>query len=102
MVLTQKTYQIVEGIDIFTDTGAPLNSTEYATMVIVHGLGFPGAGFEPLQSQALSSHLRVIALNRRDYPGSTPFSVAELEPLHGGDGSRVQEFHTNLGLHRCF
>ncbi|KAK1235459.1 hypothetical protein PQX77_001311 [Marasmius sp. AFHP31] len=100
MVLTQKTYQIVEGIDIFfTDTGAPPSSTEYTTMVIVHGLGFPGAGFEPLQTQALSSNLRVIALNRRDYPGSTPFSDVELEALHSGNGSRAQEFHANLGLH---
>ncbi|KAK1235463.1 hypothetical protein PQX77_001315 [Marasmius sp. AFHP31] len=103
MVLTHKTYQIAEGVDLFfTDTGAPSNSNDYTTLVIIHGMGFPGAWFKPLQSQSqalVSSNLRILALNRRDYPGSTPFSDSELEALRGEDDGLTQKFHDNLGRH---
>ncbi|KAK1235464.1 hypothetical protein PQX77_001316 [Marasmius sp. AFHP31] len=101
MVLIQKTYQIVNGIKIFfTDTGAPTNSKDYTTLVIIHGFGFPGASFEPLQSQSQTElfNLRVVVLNRRDFSGSTPFSDVELEALRG-DESLAQGFHGDLGLH---
>ncbi|KAJ8092416.1 hypothetical protein PM082_023871 [Marasmius tenuissimus] len=101
MVLIQKTYQIANDIKLFvTDTGAPPNSKDYTTLVIIHGFGFPGACFEPLQAQSQTepSNLRVVALNRRDFAGSTPFSDAELEALRG-DESLAQESHGNLGLH---
>lgn len=38
-------------------------------------------GFVPLFSHAASHNLRIIALNLRDYPGSTPNTQAELKLL---------------------
>ncbi|KAK1235460.1 hypothetical protein PQX77_001312 [Marasmius sp. AFHP31] len=105
MVLTQKSYQIDEDINTsFTDTGAPPNSKDYTTIVIIHGMGFGAACFERLQSQARSSrsNLRIVVLSRRGYPGSTPFSASELEALQvrdDGNEALAQEFHDDLGRH---
>ncbi|KAL0062071.1 hypothetical protein AAF712_011071 [Marasmius tenuissimus] len=105
MVLTQKSYQIVEDINVsFTDTGTPPNSKDYTTIVIIHGMGFGAACFERLQSQARSSqsNLRIVVLSRRGYPGSTPFSASELEALQVRDDGKeapAQEFHDDLGRH---
>ncbi|KAL0563546.1 hypothetical protein V5O48_018520 [Marasmius crinis-equi] len=100
MVLSQKTYQITDDVRLFfTDSGAPPDSTDYTTIVAVHGFGFSGVCFEKLQSQAHAYNLRVVALNRRDYAGSTPFSDDELDALKGGDDTRARGSIERLGLH---
>ncbi|KAH8984292.1 alpha/beta-hydrolase [Lactarius hatsudake] len=69
------------GVFAFLDTGAPSpHQKDYVTLVIVHGrglkAGFPSSAdfFARLLPLAGKLGARVVAINRRDYPGSTPFS----------------------------
>ncbi|KAJ8074517.1 hypothetical protein PM082_015418 [Marasmius tenuissimus] len=100
MVLSQKTYHVLEDIKFFfTDSGAPPNLKDYTTLIAIHGFGVPGATFEAIQSHAHTYNLRIISLNRRDYAGSSPVSDEELAALGGKDESRAREFFDNMGLH---
>ncbi|KAJ8073170.1 hypothetical protein PM082_020039 [Marasmius tenuissimus] len=82
---TPHTYRLVGDIDIFfTDSGPPPNSCNYTTLIVLHGSAFNGFGFERLHDHAHSLNLRTILWNRRDYPGSTPYTDAELEDLAEG------------------
>jgi hypothetical protein len=83
----------------YEDSG-PLNGS-YTTLVMVHGTGFHNgeqgsvvagyfshahtntlAGiFGPMIPFAAANRVRLILVNRRDYPGSTPLSDAELAAL---------------------
>lgn len=42
--------------------------------------------------------LRIIALNRRDYVGSTPFTTAELDDLLSDDDAKHRQFLQTRGL----
>ncbi|RDX41295.1 hypothetical protein OH76DRAFT_1412218 [Lentinus brumalis] len=59
------------------DSGAPPGSTDYTTLVVIHGLIWHGGNFKKLLPLAAGQNARVIALNRRDYPGSEPYSDDE-------------------------
>ncbi|KAI0682296.1 Alpha/Beta hydrolase protein [Cerioporus squamosus] len=62
----------------FLDSGAPPGSTNYTTIVVIHGLIWHGGEFfKKLLPLAAAHNARVIALNRRDYPGSKPYSEQE-------------------------
>ena len=79
------------GVFAFFDTGPPsLHQNDYVSLVMVHGLGgtagpFPISTLSPgyLSLAGFFSRFlplagklgaRVVAINRRDYPGSEPFS----------------------------
>ncbi|KAH9158763.1 hypothetical protein EDB89DRAFT_2085473 [Lactarius sanguifluus] len=47
---------------------------DYVTLVIVHGRGLKADFFARLLPLAGKLGARVVAINRRDYPGSAPFS----------------------------
>ncbi|KAH9924426.1 Alpha/Beta hydrolase protein [Fomitopsis serialis] len=70
----------------YVDTGAPPNSN-YTTLVLIHGAGFQGAIFERLFVHAAKHNMRLVAVNMRDYAGSTPYSPSDLADL-GGDVER--------------
>ncbi|KAI0258415.1 hypothetical protein BC834DRAFT_67872 [Gloeopeniophorella convolvens] len=60
------------------DTGVPSQSPEkYATLVILHGHTWHGGIFSRLLPFADAYNARIILINRRDYPGSTPFDAQE-------------------------
>ncbi|KAJ6479495.1 Alpha/Beta hydrolase protein [Mycena vitilis] len=81
---TEHTVQLPDGIELcYTDSGAPAASS-YCTLVVIHGSGFNGDGFVSLHKYAHQNNLRVVALNRRDYRGSTKYTDAELEDLKAG------------------
>ncbi|RPD55341.1 hypothetical protein L226DRAFT_491832 [Lentinus tigrinus ALCF2SS1-7] len=61
----------------FYDSGPPTESSDHTTLVVIHGLMWHGANFKKLLPLAAEHNARVIALNRRDYPGSAPYSEAE-------------------------
>ncbi|KAI0265055.1 hypothetical protein BC834DRAFT_879885 [Gloeopeniophorella convolvens] len=56
----------------------------YTTLVLVHGTGVHGAIFRPMYSFAAENRWRLIVPNRRDYPGTTPFSDEELATIMVG------------------
>ncbi|EJD54434.1 alpha/beta-hydrolase [Auricularia subglabra TFB-10046 SS5] len=63
----------------YVDSGAPPNQSDYATIVILHGLGFDSNTFRPLFPLAASAALRIVCVNRRGYRGSSP--AAEKQAL---------------------
>ncbi|KAK7025992.1 hypothetical protein VNI00_015823 [Paramarasmius palmivorus] len=99
----ERTYTLLNDVQItFTDSGVPPGSTDYTTLVIIHGTLFVGGmalldiaaqtqlnapysvGFEDLQVLAPSKNLRIMALNRRGYRGSTSFTPAEMDDMCQG------------------
>jgi hypothetical protein len=44
----------------------------------------PPAGFEPIQSLAPEANLRIVALTRRGYIGSSPYTESELQGFQEG------------------
>jgi len=67
----------------YTDSGTP-SASNYKTIIIIHGHTFHSGTFQRLLPLAASRSLRVICLNRREYPGTTPFSPAELKIFASG------------------
>ncbi|KAN0126498.1 Alpha/Beta hydrolase fold [Russula decolorans] len=67
----------------YEDSG-PLGGL-YTTLVMVHGTGFHSGIFGPMIPFAAANRVRLILVNRRDYPGSTPLSDAELAELGSSD-----------------
>ncbi|KAI0355227.1 alpha/beta-hydrolase [Trametes cingulata] len=65
-------------IRAFLDSGAPEGSTDYTTVVIIHGWGWHSGSFKKLLQFAKQHNARVVLVNRRDYPGSDPYTPKEL------------------------
>ncbi|KAM5538629.1 hypothetical protein V8D89_007658 [Ganoderma adspersum] len=57
----------------YEDSGIPGTSTDYVTVVLIHGTCFHSEGH----------NLRLVLLNLRGYPGSTPYSEEELKCFEG-------------------
>lgn len=95
----------------YTDSG-PIPNTPYTTVIIIHGHTFHnGTLLELYRSYKLltqtiigifqrtlpiaSAHsLRVICVNRREYPGSSPYTAEELRVIaHGCDAERKEFLH---------
>lgn len=84
----------------YEDSGAPTGSTDYITVVLIHGTCFH-SGTSPLRITANTTHshcaavyrpmmpfaaernLRFVLLNLRDYPGSSPYSADDMEDMRG-------------------
>ncbi|CCM06260.1 uncharacterized protein FIBRA_08510 [Fibroporia radiculosa] len=73
----------------YEDSGAPIGSAPYVTLVLVHGAIFHGAIFRAMLVKASVYNLRIVTVNLRNYPGSTPYSDNELNAL--GEGPRGQK-----------
>ncbi|KAI0355228.1 hypothetical protein OH77DRAFT_1437142 [Trametes cingulata] len=65
----------------FLDSGAPEGSTDYTTLVILHGLGWHAGNFKKLLPFAKQLNVRIVLVNRRDYPGSRPYTPEERAAL---------------------
>ncbi|KAL0570732.1 hypothetical protein V5O48_011223 [Marasmius crinis-equi] len=109
-MFTPHTYKLAGEVEIFfTDSGPPPDSVDYTTVIILHGSAFNGRkppsspsvildtrantntnargrtdGFEKLHEHAHSLNMRLLLWNRRDYPGSTKYTQAELQDLVEG------------------
>ncbi|GJE91030.1 hypothetical protein PsYK624_071780 [Phanerochaete sordida] len=62
----------------YIDSGPPPHMLIYTTIVITHGLIVNGAAYERTLPVAGRYGLRIIAMNNRDYRGSTPYTDEEL------------------------
>ncbi|KAF8067706.1 hypothetical protein FPV67DRAFT_1415804 [Lyophyllum atratum] len=84
-MVSSHTYNLSGGVEIFfTDSGAPPGSTNYTTLIVLHGSAFTGQCFEKMHEYAHANDLRTVIWNRRDYYGSTKYTDAELEDLNEG------------------
>ncbi|RDX48063.1 hypothetical protein OH76DRAFT_696785 [Lentinus brumalis] len=69
------------GLFVFHDTGPPRGSRDYTTLVIVHGHSWHSGVFASLLPHARHTNTRIILVNRRDYPGTEPYTASELALL---------------------
>jgi len=77
----------------FTDTGPVPSSTNYTTLVVIHGTSFNGGTFKRLPPLGLQRNIRTVLVNRREYKGSTPYTDDELAELNQGK----KEFLERIG-----
>ncbi|KAM5540105.1 hypothetical protein V8D89_006245 [Ganoderma adspersum] len=64
-------------LGIIGDSGPPEGSTDYTTIVILHGYAWSSAIFAKLVPLASRHNSRVVLVNRRDYPASAPYTLEE-------------------------
>ena len=109
----------------YIDSGAP--SGDYITLFAIHGTAFTCSGsfvsgffrsprhllieiadvFQKIMGIAAASRVRIVALSRRDYPGSTLLSDKEKAVLDSGTDEEKAEFLKERGLEvstfiKCF
>jgi len=77
---------------LYYDSGAPSGSQNYTTIFMIHGHTYHSPIFDPLLPLASKFNLRFVAVTRRDYVGSTPFSQEELDSLRNGDMKTKKDF----------
>ncbi|PCH43959.1 hypothetical protein WOLCODRAFT_133046 [Wolfiporia cocos MD-104 SS10] len=65
----------------FEDSGAPPTAAPYTTLVLVHGTIIHGAIFHPMYQYAAQNSIRLVTVNLRDYPGSSPTSTEVLNAI---------------------
>ncbi|KAI4520758.1 alpha/beta-hydrolase [Schizophyllum commune Loenen D] len=83
------TLAATESVSFFyTDSGAP-SLPAYSTIVIFHGYRWHSAVFDRLLPLAPSHNIRLICVNRRGYPGTTPFTPEEEAGLASSDPSQT-------------
>jgi len=80
----------------YTDTGAP--SDAYTTIFAVHGMAFNSGTFEPVQALAKAANVRFVAVTRRNYRGSTPFTEEELKVVNNGPEEEKTAFIVKRGV----
>lgn len=79
----------MHGTEIYyIDSGAPYGKPIYTTVVIAHGFCINDGIFERLLPYTAKYGLRIIAVNSRDYAGSTPCTVEELSDYTSYDVSK--------------
>jgi len=69
----------------YEDSGAPDTHNTYVTVILIHGAVFHSGSFRRMVPYAAKNNLRFIAVNERDYPGSSPFSSEELAAMSNPD-----------------
>ncbi|KAJ7337015.1 hypothetical protein DFH08DRAFT_1018225 [Mycena albidolilacea] len=102
----------VPGKDIqffFSDTGAPGTGDEYTTFILVHGHSYhsgtssdTSAVFQKLLPLAAARSVRIICLNRREYPGSTPHTTEELRVYASGSDQERTALVNEAGVNLAF
>ncbi len=102
----------------YLDTGAPAHTSSYTTIFAIHGMVFTNRGylrliptfvsdaqcptviFQKVMSVASSNGVRFVAIQRRPFPGSTPFTDEELNvTLTGGSGDEERDFEIEMRGH---
>ncbi|KAJ7579965.1 hypothetical protein C8J56DRAFT_961926 [Mycena floridula] len=81
----------------FSDSGKP-GTSDYTTIFALHGICFNGHVFKRIQAIAASNNIRLVAINRRLYKGSTPLTEAEAMILITSSGEEKADFINTRGL----
>ncbi|TFY75573.1 hypothetical protein EWM64_g8439 [Hericium alpestre] len=88
-----------EGGHLYYEDSGPVEGTRYTTLVIIHGTAIHGAIFRPMMAFAAPNRLRIVVVNRRNYPGSTPHTEDELVAIAKGSSLESQSaFIARQGL----
>ncbi|KAH9855498.1 Alpha/Beta hydrolase protein [Lenzites betulinus] len=89
-----------QGVQLsYIDSGVPLECKEdYATIFAVHGMCFSSPIYERVIANAGSANIRFVAINRRDYPGSTPLTPNDTSKLLTGSDQDKADFIHERGV----
>ncbi|CAK5266496.1 unnamed protein product [Mycena citricolor] len=109
-------FTLENGVDFsYTDSGAPQDKqTGYVTLILLHGIMFhngkaiayacradqihlPPGTFASLAEIGPSNGVRVIAVNRRGYPGTTPYSAEEMSLFVNGHEEDKERLLAEMG-----
>ncbi|EIW56131.1 uncharacterized protein TRAVEDRAFT_39145 [Trametes versicolor FP-101664 SS1] len=83
----------------YIDSGVPHQATDgYKTIFAVHGTVFTSPIFEKVMALAQGSNIRIVAVNRRDYPGSTPLTTEDTAILASGSDEQKAAFLKARGV----
>ncbi|KAI6141790.1 hypothetical protein BKA82DRAFT_7225 [Pisolithus tinctorius] len=83
----------------YEDSGTDgLDSSDYTTMVLVHGMGFNGAVFRKLFPFGPSHNYRIVSLYRRGHAPSSPWTEEEVALLTSSDLEDGKKFIRLAGL----
>ncbi|KAI0704536.1 hypothetical protein C8Q76DRAFT_779013 [Earliella scabrosa] len=85
----------------YFDTGVPKSTQSkepYLTIVAVHGTVFSSPTFARLMERSNVAGVRFVAVNRREYPGSTPWSEDEFRILQSGTDAERATFIRDRGV----
>ncbi|KAJ2990732.1 hypothetical protein NUW54_g8388 [Trametes sanguinea] len=83
----------------YIDSGLPPSADEgYMTFFLIHGSAFTAYIFERLLSLGASAKARFVAINRRDYPGSTPLTPEDHNTLVSGTDEQKTSYLKARGL----
>ncbi|KAJ7152991.1 Alpha/Beta hydrolase protein [Mycena filopes] len=67
------------GVELsYIDSGPPFAQGPYTTIFAVHGMLFTNVVFQKMMALAPAQGVRVVAMNRRPFAGSTPFTAEEI------------------------
>ncbi|PIL34407.1 hypothetical protein GSI_03182 [Ganoderma sinense ZZ0214-1] len=83
-------------LSIYQDSGPPAGSADYTTLVLVHGFAWHSGIFAKLIPLAAGQNTRIVLVNRRDYPGATPFSPEDHAVLQAAMTSDAATAHAQL------
>ncbi|EJD07447.1 uncharacterized protein FOMMEDRAFT_149976 [Fomitiporia mediterranea MF3/22] len=77
----------------YEESGPPAKTGDlYTTLIIVHGTAFHGECFRRLLPLAPQHQIRLVLVNRRDYPGSTPYTEEDLEKIRVDNAETHDQF----------
>ncbi|TBU21588.1 hypothetical protein BD311DRAFT_792642 [Dichomitus squalens] len=86
------------GVELgYLDIGAPEQQV-YTTIFAIHGMGYHSPVFQKVIALSPAVGIRFVAVTRRDYNGSTPYTAHELNALRNGSDSDKQAFLRARGL----
>ncbi|THH32193.1 hypothetical protein EUX98_g1988 [Antrodiella citrinella] len=81
MPLQQSLELVKYGLFAIHDTGAPPDKDDYPTLILLHGYAWHTGIFSRMVPFASKHGIRLVLVNRRDYPGATPFNNEQLKLL---------------------
>lgn len=97
--MSPATLKVNDNVELaYLDSGAPQGLPDYTTVFAVHGMIFTTGVFEKMLAAAPKKGVRVVAIQRRPFSGSTPFSAEELKiTLTGGTEAERAEYSEARG-----
>ncbi|EKM51921.1 uncharacterized protein PHACADRAFT_165254 [Phanerochaete carnosa HHB-10118-sp] len=86
----------------YLDSGVPPHASpfgsQYTTIFAIHGMAFTSNVFEKIASTANPAGVRWVSIQRRDFPGSTPLSAADLNVLKSGTDEEKARYVRDRGV----
>ncbi|KAJ7213248.1 hypothetical protein C8J57DRAFT_1256057 [Mycena rebaudengoi] len=78
------TLTLKSGVQFFYTDSGTVTAKDYTTLILIHGHTYHAGTFQRLSPLAERNALRIISVNRREYPGSSPYCAEDLKVFQEG------------------